>query len=221
MKKYRLLIALFVLLTASCQQDALVEEYYELSAEFLSYCYFEPGSYWVYQKNNENVFDTIVVDSIISYTGVNGLTEESDNRFIYDAIEELVQIPNKQNIRKWEIAASLKTNVSGNEVSNELLRIYFNDRYNIALYPNTPQGEKIDFGSKEGYYETMAHFSQFSIPGNTFYEVYHTRVYDSLHPGGIRITDFYIARNHGIITYTYQTPVDTVTWKLVDWDLTQ
>ncbi len=221
MKKHHSIIAAFLLLSVSCQQEALVDMYYELSAEFLNYCYFEPGSYWVYQKNNTNVFDSIVIDSTISYTGVNGLTEESENSFKYDAIEELVQIPNKQNIRKWEIAASLKTNIGGNEISNELLRLYFNDRYNIILYPNVPEGVKVDFGSKEGYYENIAHFSQFSIPGNTFSDVYHTRVYDSLHPGGIRISDYYIARNHGIITYTYQSPTDTVSWKLVDWELAQ
>lgn len=221
MKKIIPFIVFILLVFAACEKEEFTEGHYGLSEDFTSYCYFEPGSYWVYKMPAEGLLDTIVVDSLIQYTGVNGLDEDSEKRFKYDAIEEFIQTPNLLNFRKWELAASLQSEEGKANVTNELLRLYFTSRYNIILYLGAEEGEIIDFGKNEGYYQHVGIMDQYVVNGNYFADVYHSRVYDSLHPEGIRIYDFFIARNHGIIQYKWRSTSDSVQWNLIDWELDQ
>jgi hypothetical protein len=221
MRRRYYLFFLSILFLSGCFKTDPIEEYFKISSEFSKYTLFQKGSYWVYQKNDFPIYDTIMIDSLVTYVGINGLDNQTGEPFMYDAVEEFVNKPNIQNIHKWEIAASQKNADESPNGNNNMLRLYFENRYNTIISLRYPIGELVNFGEKEGYYKTIAFLDSYEVNGNFYNSVYHTAVYDSLYPNQIRNYNFYIAKYHGIIQYNIITPLDTTVWSVVSWNLSQ
>ncbi len=193
--------------------------YYTISDEFKSYTLFKANSYWVYENEKNSTVDTIVIDSILSYIGVNGLDPDNNVKYKYKAFESFIKNPNIMDYNKWEISATNNSRKQNNMTA--LFRLYFSDSYYIVFQPFFNFGEIIHIGGISGDYQNVELIQAFNVGGTIFNNVYHTRTYDSIIPDQPRMLDFYVAKNYGIVRQEIKTQTDTVIWNLISWSLNQ
>lgn len=212
---------ILILFLFSCVSEGELAnlDHYTITNEFKSYTLFSQGSIWTYEQEESKIEASILLDSIVNYKGVNGLDPDNDIEYRYEAFESYVNQPNAMNYKKMEIAATNQSKKSSDMTS--LLRLFFTDQYHTVFEPNHPFGEIIDIGEISGKYENVDFLVQYQVLENTFNNVYHTRVYDSLNLSQTEIYDFYIAKNYGIIRQEMRSPNDTIIWNLKSWDINQ
>jgi len=50
---------------ASCRKNPVPDVNYPIPQEAMDYCYFKPGSYWVYEESTSHVLDSVYVTSAV------------------------------------------------------------------------------------------------------------------------------------------------------------
>lgn len=188
-------IILFLLLGSyiysGCNQNSSPKPYYLISDEFKEYCYFSDSSHWVFQNDS-----TLAIDSVI-------ISEVKDSkRFVseptqynYQAVDMFTS-NNVFNISRYEITAGNAKPKAGE--MNSLFRLYFEDgTYHIVFSPKYPMGEEIILGDAIGDYTNVEIIENFQLNGNSFKDVWHTKVVISLN-NDIEY-DYWIAKNYGLI----------------------
>jgi len=171
-----------------------ITPYYTVSDDFANYCWFETGSYWVFQNDSTLLSDTIKIIDVLDSKRFHNQGEA----FNYQAIELYTNV-NTFNITKHEITAG--TYDANLDKMNSLLRIYKNDgTYHLAFLPQYPMGEEINLGDQIGTYTNIEIIDIFNLNNLTYNAVYHTRVKVSIN--NTVEYNYWIAKNHGLIKAT-------------------
>jgi len=180
-----------LLLTSGCLRDIDNSiPYSEISEEFADYCWFEIGSYWVFQNDSTLLTDTVKIDNLLESSRLHN----QGKSFNYQAIE-LFLANNSFNISKYELTAGSPETTSSN--MNSLLRLYKDDgSYHLVFLPQYAVGEVVNMGVDIGNYTNIEILESYVLNSKTYHNVYHTRV---VIPSKDSEYNYWIAKNHGII----------------------
>ncbi len=166
---------------------------FEISEDFADYCWFETGSYWVFQNDSTLFTDTIKITNLVE---TNRFHNEQDG-FYYQAIE-LYTNSNSFDITRYELTAGTYT-VNQGEM-NSLLRIYKSDAsYHLVFLPQYAIGDEQIMGDEIGTYTNMEKLESFELNNKVYQDVYHTRVVISLTNTEYH---YWIAKYHSLIKAT-------------------
>ncbi len=167
--------------------------YYILSEEFSDYCWFEKGSYWVFQNDITLVTDTIKISDIVETKRFHN----ENGGFNYQAVE-MYTSTNGFDITKYELTAN---NHEPELTSmNSLFRLYKNDgSYYLVFLPQYPMGESINMGDEIGTYTNVEILNSFELNNISYQNVYHTRVVVS---STNTEYNYWIAKYHSLIKAT-------------------
>lgn len=218
MKLFRsvpLIIWVFVafLLTACDTGSNIDINHYKISDTFKQYALFDEGSYWVYQNDSSLTQDTVKIDRLVSYSGID--SDQSDYRF--DVIE-LIFFNNQTNLIKGEISAGDYYPDPGE--MNDYYRIYLNgDRFLTILSPRYEIGVEHIFGINEGLYTNLEFINHFNLNGIAYANVYHSQVIDI--QADSTYHEFYLAQHFGLIKWVKMSKTDTTSISLVAASLSQ
>jgi len=184
-----------VLLISGCSNSTNnnITPYYTISEEFTDYCWFEAGSYWVFQDDSTLLTDTIKVNNVTETKRFHN----EHGTFNYQAVEMYTSSV-IFDFTKYELTAgNSEPKLTG---MNSLLRLYKNDgSYHLVFLPQYPVGEEIDMGNETGYYTNIEILNTFFLNGTTYQDVYHTRVKI---PAKNSEYNYWIAKYHSIIYAT-------------------
>lgn len=218
--KSRLFI-LFLIIVSSCSEDLDKSEItlQKISTEYKTYTLFESGSQWIYREETSGDTSKILIDSVVSYIGVNqsGLNNQID--FQYEAFEMFIDQDNNMGFRKYEIAATKEKKEASDMTS--LLRLFLDNKYHTVFQPCFPFGDTVEIGTVSGNYINLGFYQNYSIGEHTFNEVYHTKVLDAFNPAGSETMELLFSPGVGIINFKRTTNQGSQNWNLIDWDTKQ
>ena len=167
--------------------------YYTISDEFANYCWFETGSYWVFQNDNTLVTDTIKISDVVETKRFHN----ENGGFNYQAVE-MYTTSNGFDISRYEITAGNFEAKQG--AMNSLLRLYkYDGTYQIVFLPQYSLGEEIILGDEIGVYTNVEIMTSFELNNKTYQDVYHTKVVISSTNSEYH---YWIAKYHGLIKVT-------------------
>ncbi|PLX02260.1 MAG: hypothetical protein C0595_11410 [Marinilabiliales bacterium] len=203
------IIIVITLFANSCTKKVTPVPTYNFTDEFKSYCLFQPGSSWDYYKSDLEDTVTVNVDELIDYVWYNNV----DEIYYYEAYN-MVFSSNSLGYKVLEITAG-STKDAINPM-NSLMRIFFdNGDYRLVFDAKYPLGEEQIVGQQEGVYENVEILPSMKLHGNSYSDVYHTRVTD-FYNQGFGDFDFYIAKNHGLIKMRNIVNNDTIVTELIN-----
>jgi hypothetical protein len=186
-----IIIAFSAISFSGCFSSSNGIPYYAISDEFAGYCWFQEGSYWIYQNDSTLVNDSILITEVREHKRFN--PESID--YNYQAVEMFTNT-NNFNVAHHELTAG-SFEVEPGEM-NSLLRIYFNDgTYQLIFSPEYPLGEEIILGDELGNYTNVEIIDEYQLNGNTYNQVYHTRIVVSV-AANIEY-NYWIAKNYSLI----------------------
>ncbi len=185
------IIGLTAIILTSCFNNSSSIPYYTISDEFAEYCWFNTGSYWIYQNDSTMASDSIVIEDVNETKRFN--PEAVD--YNYQAVEMFTK-SNDFKVLKHEITAG-NFEVEPGEM-NSLLRIYYDDgSYQLVFSPEYAIGQTINLGDEIGNYTNVEIIDEFQLNGNTYNQVYHTNIVVSVNTD--IVYDFWIAKNYSLI----------------------
>ncbi len=165
--------------------------YYTISNEFAGYCWFEPGSYWIFQDDSTLATDSVkITDMLVSKRFDSNPTSHN-----YEAVE-LTTTTNIFNISEYELTGGDHQAATGEMTS--LMRFYKSDgTYFLTFLPQYAFGDEIILGDQIGTYTNVEKLDTYDLNSNTYTNVYHTRIVISV-DNNIEY-NYWIAQNHGLI----------------------
>ncbi|MBC8321440.1 MAG: hypothetical protein H8E34_12040 [Bacteroidetes bacterium] len=167
--------------------------YYTISKEFKDYCWFDDGSYWIFQNDSTLVTDSVKIDEVIEDTRYD--LEQED--FSYQAFDMYIK-SNIFGIKRYELTAGDYRASPGK--MNSLLRLYKDDgSYQLVFSPQYPIGHDIIMGDKIGVYTNVELMETFALNGNTYNDIFHTRVIISVDTA-IEY-NYWTAKNYSLIKW--------------------
>jgi len=177
----------------------------ELPHEYLSYWYFDVGSWWVYQlKDTINVYDTV---TIVNKDAYNTSPKTNEAEF---ACSEYIKISVKHsnilflNYLEYGLVEQYNSETSGNKKCYYVDFEHFKNYLGVTLfYYIKTTGFTCDFGA---CYDIQL----VQTPQYTFNETLHYYPFDSL--------QFYYAKNVGIVK---RITNDGKIWELINYNVTQ
>ncbi|MBN2614127.1 MAG: hypothetical protein JXR71_00405 [Bacteroidales bacterium] len=183
--------------------------YYKLSPTMKEYCFFDTGSYWVYQNDSTGISDTIKAGDIASYVAYHAQNDISPS-FSYDVVETLYDT-NSFNFASSGIFAG----PDGASGQGGLYRIFFTDStFVLAFAPGYKFGEEQLLGGMEGIYTNVDSIPNMSFNGMNFTSIYHTREKAVFAQGDTTNFDFYFAPKYGLIRWIRSYKGDTASFSL-------
>lgn len=189
--------------------------YYKISQTMKDYCYFDKGSFWIYQNDSTGVTDSVIVTDINSYIAFHPL-DASGNAYSYNVIEATYN--NNPYIKLTGLYAG-EPGVNG---KSGMYRIFYTkDTFALALAPGFKIGEPQLLGGQEGVYTNIDSAVSLSINGLNFNNVYHTREKVSLQNGDTTQTDFYFAPHYGLVKWIISHQGKTLSYSLKSSQLIQ
>jgi len=203
------IVILTLLLTNSCNKRVTPIPTYNITNEFKSYCLFQPGSNWDYYSSELN--DTVKIN-------LSELTEDEwynnvGEIYNYEAIDMYFS---NNDLGFYMIEITAGSTLDAVNPMNSLMRIFFdNGDYRLVFDAKYPLGEEQIVGQQEGVYENVEILPSMELHGNTYSDVYHTRVTD-FYNQGFGDFDFYIAKNHGLIKMRNIVNNDTIVTELIN-----
>lgn len=191
-----ILLLLFIISTSiipGCIKSSIITPYYTISEEFANYCWFEEGSWWIFQNDSTMQTDSIKITDVFETKRFHS----QHVSFHYDAIELFIK-SNIFNISRHELTAGEYGTTLGEMTS--LLRLYKDDgSYQLVFSPKYPIGATIILGDKSGNYTNVELIESLELNGSTYIDVYHTRVLISV-DADIEY-NYWIAKNYSLIKY--------------------
>lgn len=165
--------------------------YYTISEDFADYCWFEEGSYWIFQNDSTLVTDSVRIDDVRESKRFNPVEVD----YNYQAVE-IFTTANVSGITQHELTAGDYETIQGE--MNSLLRLHKDDgSYELVFSPQYAIGEEIILGDDIGLYTNIEIIESFELNGNTYNDVYHTRVIKKV---GTNIEyNYWIAKNYSLI----------------------
>jgi len=192
-----------------CGQRATPKPSYKISDEFKAYCLFQPGSTWDYYTSDSNDTASLQLEGITEDVWYNNAGE----LYFYEAINMYFDTTNL-NTTYWQITAGSTKNSSS--TMNSIMRIFNADgSFRLVFDASYPLGEEQLVGENEGAYTNIEIIPTMELRGNTYSEVYHSKVTDYYNQG-FGDFDFYIAKNHGIIKIQNIVNNDTIITELIN-----
>lgn len=203
-----LLLIFTVVFIGGCGKRTSPKPSYKFSDNFKAYCLFQPGSTWDYFTSETNDTIQIKLLELSEETWYNN----SGELFFYQAINMYFDTTN-YNASFWQITAGSTLN-STTEM-NSIMRVFNADgSFRMVFNASYPIGEEILVGENEGAYENVEIIPSMSLHGNTYSDVYHTKVTD-YYNAGFGNYDFYIAKNYGLIKIQNIINNDTILTELI------
>jgi len=165
--------------------------YYTLSQEFTNYCWFEANSYWIYQNDSTLATDTIKITEVKDSKRFNPQNVD----YNYQAVDMYMKTSIFGFSRHELTAGDYET--AANEM-NSLLRLYKDDgSYYLVFSPKYAIGEEIDLGVGVGLYTNVEIIGSFELNGNTYSDVYHTKIIMEGSTGAE--FNYWIAKNFSLV----------------------
>ena len=188
------LIIIFLLniqLLTGCFSSGESLPYYTLSQEFTEYCWFETDSYWIYQNDSTLATDSVKITEVEEAKRFNPQGVD----YNYQAVDMYMK-PNVFSFSRHELTAG-DYEAAANEM-NSLLRLYEADgSYRLVFSPKYAIGEEIDLGAGVGLYSNVEIIGSLEINGNTYSDVYHTKI---IMEGGTGTEyNYWIAKNFSLV----------------------
>ncbi len=202
------IIFVFILFTNSCTKKVVTIPYYSMTDEFKSYCLFQTGSSWDYYNSKADDTVTINITELLEDVWYNNVGE----LYNYEAVN-MIFTSNNLGISVLEVTGGSTLNAVN--PMNSLMRIFYdNGEYRLVFDAKYPIGEEQIIGEQEGVYENVEFITTMELHGNTYSDVYHTRITDYYNQG-FGDYDFYIAKNFGIIKMRNIVNNDTILTELI------
>lgn len=204
----------FILLLAgtglfSCSKSV---DHCTIPDQFLGYCRFREGSYWIYRNERTGVSDCTFITKYNSAT----FFEDGDNYTILYYFDMEWMEASGPFLRKIDARCSTddfaEVTYSLNYLSQEIW-------FTTSLASN-PQ-------YREAWYEgqasvgVVAVYPTETVNGKIFTNVYHCRVADQRWDGDSVITDAHLVKNVGFVKFTKRIDQADTTWTLVRWNVIQ
>jgi hypothetical protein len=210
MRHNKTLIILLILLFYGCKQEKNIP-YYQIGNETKAWVYYETGSFWIYQDTILYQTDSIAVDSSLLEKKYHGQISSHDATYYYDSLKMTYN----------ENYYSLNTDhmISG----SSLTRQYADGSvYPFFSLENNELGKEVYFnngdGVRIGSTTFLNHYVEYTLLGYKFQNVFEVRVLDFIHQRAIY---YLIAINVGIIKQRVEDQINTQTWNLIRWHVTQ
>ena len=182
--------------------------YYHLSDEFTDYCWFDEGSYWVFQDDSTLVTDTVRVTGVLESKRFHN----QQTAYNYEAVEISIN-SNSFDIAEYELTAG-NFEVTPGEM-NSLLRLYKSDgSYHLLFLPQFAFEEEVIMGDEIGTYTNIELLTTFEINNRTYNDVYHTRVVISVN-NSVEY-NYWVAKNHSLIKAVSEINGQTTSISLVN-----
>lgn len=208
MKRFTpILIFLLLLGTYACNKKCHTID--ELPHEFLSYWYFDQGSWWVYQlKDTTNVFDTVMIENIDVHTTIpkTNRSDDGSENGCTEYIKMITKHSNNLFLNYLEngLYEEYNSQTYGNRESYYVDFEYFKNYLGITFfYYIKNKGFTCDFGA-------CYDIQEIQTPQYTFNETIHYFPFDSL--------QFYFAKNVGLVK---RITNDGKTWELINYSVIQ
>lgn len=183
--------------------------YYKISQSMKNYCYFEKGSFWIYQNDSTGVVtDSVIVSDINSYIAFHALDANSA-AFNYDAIEA------SYNTNPLVYMTGIYAGKPGGNGQGGLYRIFFTkDTFALAMAPGFNIGEPQLIGGMEGVYTNIDSAASLSFNGFNFSDVFHTQEKVSMNGADTTRFDFYFAPHYGLVKWVKSYHGTTASYSL-------
>ena len=197
MKTSRITIGLIIIfllniqLLTGCFSSGESLPYYTLSQEFTEYCWFETNSYWIYQNDSTLATDSVKITEVEEAKRFNPQGVD----YNYQAVDMYMKT-NVFGFSRHELTAG-DYEAAANEM-NSLLRLYEADgSYRLVFSPKYAIGEEIDLGAGVGLYSNVEIIGSLEINGNTYSDVYHTKII--MESGTGTEYNYWIAKNFSLV----------------------
>lgn len=202
MQRYIYILLVFVLINStSCNKDSV--PYVALAPGFKEFILFEEGTWWVYMHTVDSVTDSMVVVSKI--VEITDWEDRETGKIYWRTQDFLYKVYSHRNGRTFEYSGRGACPPMSDAELNEHPRPCFRARRiignsNTLIFAYKP---KIGYENKPMEQSTITVAEKYDILeiGGEYYEDV-IRIHETKNPTeGTKETNFYIARNYGIIRY--------------------
>lgn len=185
-------------------------EYYTLTQELKDWFLFKPGSYWIYQRDSTNQYDSLIVDSAYVIVKYYPWASMGAKPFYYD----YMKVSYKENY--FNISYDKASGGGGVLVRNYTDTSY----YPIFGIKNNVIGEVVGFtnsaGHRIGTTEVLNYYKSYQIGNYLFQNVMIVQIIDYIKNN---TTNFYLAKSIGTVKVQIIQNKDTISWILNKWHL--
>ncbi|MBN2639048.1 MAG: hypothetical protein JXR65_08170 [Bacteroidales bacterium] len=189
--------------------------YYKISQPMKDYCYFDKGSFWVYQNDSTGVSDSVIVSDINSYIAFHAV-DANTAAFNYDVIET------SYDTNTFVHTTGIYAGKPGDNGQSGLYRIFYTStNFVLAFAPEYNVGEAQLLGGQEGVYTNIDSTVSLSFNGYNFTNVYHTQEKVSIDGSDTTWYDFYFAPHYGLVKWVKSYQGSTESYSLKSSDLIQ
>ncbi len=202
------ILVLLVFVANSCGPKITPIPYYKLSDEFKSYCLFQSGTSWEYYSSSIDWNDIVQVTDVQENKWLN----EFNEHYNYQAFDMIVS-QNNIGLSFIELTAGSTLNAV-NTMNSQMWLFFDNGDYRLIFDAKYPMGEEQILGEHEGAYKNIELIPSMELRGNTYTDVYHTKVTD-YYEQGFGDFDFYLAKSYGMIKMLNVVSGDTTLLEMV------
>jgi len=204
-------IAILFLISITFSQCSKKEEIkdYTIPQEYKDWFFFQPRSYWIYQRNHQNLFDTLKVDSAYIIKNYQNQMTSHDSPYYYEYLK-VIFAPNFINL-SFDHMTGLS--VLGRKFGDSVVLPLFNLNRN---YIGMADGIMDSNGNKIGSTEVLSRFSSLKIGNNTFQNVMVVQVKEL---DNNKTINFYLVKNIGTAEFQIIENNDTTFWTLNKWQI--
>ena len=206
--KQIVIIFLLSISFSQCSKEEGIKEYI-IPQEYKDWFFYQPGTYWVYQRNHQNQFDTLKVDSGYVIRKFHKQMTSHDSPYYYEYLKVLFA-PNFINLSFDHMTGS------------SALSRKFEDCFGFPVFDlnrnfiGVVDGFCDSNGKEIGTLEVLNRFSSITIGNNNFNDVMLVQV---IYLPKNRTMNFFLSKNIGTVEFQIIENNDTLWWTLNSWQI--